>query len=78
MKDIPGMFESNYNFPNDGRTIQQRICPELQKWLVSRDISIYNIDGDPHRKAALVHCWLSLRCINFRPISGKLSGSLLL
>ena len=62
MKDIPGMFESNYNFPNDGKIIQQRYCPELQKWLVSRDISIYNIDGDPHRKPSLVQ--LVTRFIN--------------
>ena len=54
MKLISTMFESNYNFPDDNLTIQQRNVPQLQNWLLSRDISITSIDGDKHRKIVLV------------------------
>ena len=51
---ITKIVEENYEFPDNGLDIKERTVKELQKWLISRHVSVGSRDGQRYLKPKLV------------------------
>ena len=51
---ITKIVEENYEFPDNGLDIKERTVIELQKWLISRHVSVGSRDGQRYLKPKLV------------------------
>ena len=52
---ITKIVEENYEFTDKGLDIKERTVKELQKWLISRHVSVGSRDGQRYLKPKLVN-----------------------
>ena len=58
---ITKIVEENYEFTDNGLDIKQRAVKELQKWLISRHVSVGSRDGQRYLKPKLVDLVITIQ-----------------